>query len=102
MSKQVKCANCGNWNAEGLKHCENCQTDLTVKVSSAEVSGGGNNYKEFVGKLKGQSDWIDKFFIKAKNGNVFMKGLAYFLQFMWMVYFSLLLFVAWLVFIVAG
>ncbi len=102
MSRQIKCTKCENWNDEGLQNCANCSTPLYSTGSSETKKEDSNSYKEFVGKLKGQSDWIDKFFIKAKEGNIFMKGLAYFLQFLWMVYFSALLFVAWMVFIVAG
>ena len=100
MSRQIKCIKCGNWNNEGLQTCESCNNSLTQTLESKKEET--NKYKEFAEKLKGQSDWIDKFFEKAKTGNIFMKGLAYFLQFMWMVYFSALLFIAWLVFIVAG
>lgn len=101
MSKQIKCPTCGNWNDAFFKECPNCKTSLVTAAPDSQKDEK-NTYKEFVGKLKGQSDWIDRFFAKAKNGNIFIKGLAYFLQFLWMVYFSLLLFVAWLVFIVAG
>lgn len=100
MSRQIKCSNCGNWNNETLANCEKCNASLIN--AQATKKDEPNKYKEFAEKLKGQSDWIDRFFVKAKSGNIFMKGLAYFLQFMWMVYFSLLLFIAWLVFIVAG
>jgi hypothetical protein len=102
MSRQIKCTKCGNWNNAGLNDCETCSNSLHLGSVNETKKEDSNSYKEFVGKLKGQSDWIDELFIKAKTGNVFIKGLAYFLQFLWMVYFSLLLFVAWLVFIVAG
>ena len=102
MSRQIKCTTCENWYSEASKICENCKNTLGKDLDLGDKKRESNKYKEFAEKLKGQSDWIDKFFERAKTGNIFMKGLAYFLQFMWMVYFSLLLFVAWLVFIVAG
>ncbi|HYG52815.1 MAG TPA: hypothetical protein VD905_18050 [Flavobacteriales bacterium] len=101
MARQIKCAHCGNWNSDADKTCTSCHKSPR-EIPLLETQIEKNNYQQFAARLKAQSGWLDRFFENAKNGNVFMKSLAYFLQALWMVYFSLLLFIAWLVFIVAG
>lgn len=103
MSKEIKCKNCNHWNDATNAVCQQCGVSLTETILKKPNEKESNSYQKFVGNLKTQSGWIDRFLDKTKtSNNPFYKGLGYFLQAIWMIYFSILLFIAWLVFLIAG
>lgn len=106
MAKQRKCYGCGAWNEGETTVCLTCGKPLDeyqFKQQEQQAAAGNNRHKDFVDKLRQQAGWIDRFLERTTSStNVFVKGFGFFLQFLWMVYFSILLFVAWLVFVVAG
>ena len=99
---QRKCPQCGTWNEGTNKTCVACGAVIDEQVIREEQKKRMTN-AELAQKLKEQPDWLNRFFEKLKaSRNPFSKGLYYFLNALWMVYFALLLGVAWLVFTVAS
>lgn len=101
MARQIKCPHCGNWNNATDVICTSCQKSFVVNKTNGQKNEK-TSFSELAARLKSQSGWLDQFFEKAKTGNLFMKGLAWFLHALWMVYFGILLFIVWMVTIVAG
>ncbi|HLP12552.1 MAG TPA: hypothetical protein VK177_11520 [Flavobacteriales bacterium] len=101
MARQIKCPHCGNWNSDSNQNCVSCQQSLVLKPAN-EQKNEKTSFSELASRLRSQSGWLDRFFENAKSGNVFMKSIAFLLQALWMVYFGILLFIVWMVTVVAG
>jgi hypothetical protein len=101
MARQIKCTHCGNWNNDTDTVCNSCQKTLVI-TQNHEQKNEKKSFSELAARLKSQSGWLDRFFEKAKTGNFFMRGIAFCLHALWMVYFGILLFIVWMVTIVAG
>jgi len=99
---QRKCPACGTWNEGSNKTCQACGAIVDEKVVREEQKKRMTQ-AELAQRLKEQPDWLNRLFGRLKNSkNPFGKLAFYVLNAMWMVYFGLLLFVAWLTFLAAG
>lgn len=100
---QRKCPHCGTWNQGQDKICHSCNQVIDEKIIREEQKKQRMTQAELAQRLKEQPDWLNKFFDKLRaSKNPLNKGLYYFLNALWMVYFSILLTVAWIVFMIAG
>jgi hypothetical protein len=104
---QRKCPQCGTWNEGKEKTCTVCGAVIDEEVIREEnkkrMTQSDDYRAELAQRLKEQPDWLNRFFAKLQaSKNPFSKGLYYFLNTLWMVYFGILLGVAWLVFTVAS
>jgi hypothetical protein len=102
MNQRI-CKSCQTWNDAVNSICSSCGKPIDEKIIREEEKKGRMTQRELAERLKQQPDWLHRFFERLQNsGNPFAKGLYHFIHLIWMVYFSILLFIAWLVFVIAG
>lgn len=100
---QRKCLACGTWNEGTNKTCSACGAIIDEKIIREEQKKQRMTQAELAQRLREQPDWLNRFFEKLRaSKSPFSKALYFFLNALWMVYFSLLLGIAWLVFTVAS
>lgn len=100
---QRKCPHCGTWNEGNVKNCGSCSQVIDEKIIREEQKKQRMTQAELRERLSEQPDWLNRLFTKLQASKNPFSLLAYHvLNAMWFVYFSILIFIVWLVTLAAG
>lgn len=102
--KQIKCPKCNSWNSGDKVSCESCHTTLDRNIfHKEEKEKAARDRNEVYEKLKQKPNWILRFVERTEQSqNPLVKAARTGFYYLWLVYFSIVTAVLWLVFWASG
>ena len=101
MAKEVKCRSCGTWNKGGIYNCTNCNELIDAgQIEKKERETQELDWKQRLEERKGKFEKFIERLEKSKKSLV--KYSVLLIRTVWLIYFSILSAIMWILFWLPG